>query len=281
MDDNPAIRDAYNAGLPKVTQYRTELAQNLGLYEKFKALRASGDFEGLSQAQRKSVENDLRDYRLGGAELAPEKKRRFAEIQAELAALEAKFSENLLDATNAFSALITERGELAGIPEDVLVEKFGLRGKHVAAEDEHASDLSVKAAERLLAESGVDHRAGAAPAERKGATARLPQLRGIFAGAEDGRVAGGRARLPQRSCRKGAAPRAQGLRGARGIRPGRARVRGTPRVGHRVHVGKTARGTLRVLRPGSEAVFPGAQSPGGHVPAGRDPVRHTDSPGHG
>jgi len=120
VDDNPAIRDAYNASLPKVTQYRTELAQNLGLYEKFKALRASSDFEGLSQAQRKSVENDLRDYRLGGAELAPEKKRRFAEIQEELAALEAKFSENLLDATNAFSALITDRGELAGIPEDVL-----------------------------------------------------------------------------------------------------------------------------------------------------------------
>ena len=120
VDDNPAIRAAYNASLPKVTQYRTELAQNLGLNEKFKALRASGDFEGLSQAQRKSVENDLRDYRLGGAELAPEKKRRFAEIQEELAALEAKFSENLLDATNAFSASITDLGELAGIPEDVL-----------------------------------------------------------------------------------------------------------------------------------------------------------------
>ncbi len=120
VDDNPAIRAAYNASLPQVTQYRTELAQNLGLNEKFKALRASGDFEGLSQAQRKSVENDLRDYRLGGAELAPEKKRRFAEIQEELAALEAKFSENLLDATNAFSASITDLGELAGIPEDVL-----------------------------------------------------------------------------------------------------------------------------------------------------------------
>jgi oligopeptidase A len=120
VDDSPAIRDAYNASLPKVTQYRTELAQNLGLYEKFKALRASRDFEGLSQAQRMSVDNDLRDYRLGGAELAPEKKRRFAEIQEELAALEAKFSENLLDATNAFSASIADLGELVGIPEDVL-----------------------------------------------------------------------------------------------------------------------------------------------------------------
>jgi len=120
VDDNPAIRDAYNANLPKITRYRTELAQNLRLYEKFKALRASKGFEELSQAQRKIVENDLRDYRLGGAELAPQNKRRFAEIQEELAALEAKFSENLLDATNAFSELIADRGALLGVPEDVL-----------------------------------------------------------------------------------------------------------------------------------------------------------------
>src|SRR5438132_8666910 len=71
VDDSAAIRDAYNANLPKITRYRTELAQNLQLYEKFKALRASMGFEGLSQAQRKIVENDLRDYRLGGAELEP------------------------------------------------------------------------------------------------------------------------------------------------------------------------------------------------------------------
>ncbi len=120
VDDSAAIRDAYNANLPKITRYRTELAQNLLLYEKFKALRASMGFEELSPAQRKIVENDLRDYRLGGAELEPQSKRRFGEIQEELAALEAKFSENLLDATNAFSALITDRGELLGVPEDVL-----------------------------------------------------------------------------------------------------------------------------------------------------------------
>jgi oligopeptidase A len=120
VDDSAAIRDAYNANLPKITRYRTELAQNLQLYEKFKALRASKGFEELSLAQRKIVENDLRDYRLGGAELEPRDKRRFGEIQDELAALEAKFSENLLDATNAFSALIADRGELLGVPEDVL-----------------------------------------------------------------------------------------------------------------------------------------------------------------
>jgi oligopeptidase A len=120
VDDSAAIRNTYNANLPKITRYRTELAQNLQLYEKFKALRASTGFEDLSQAQRKIVENDLRDYRLGGAELEPRNKLRFGEIQEELAALESKFSENLLDATNAFSALIAESEKVLGVPEDVL-----------------------------------------------------------------------------------------------------------------------------------------------------------------
>ncbi|HKW39462.1 MAG TPA: M3 family metallopeptidase [Burkholderiales bacterium] len=120
VDDNAAIRDAYNANLPKVTRYFTELAQNLDLYGRFKALRTSEDFETLSPARRRIVDNTLRDYRLGGAELPPEKKRRFAEIQDELAGLETKFSENILDATNAFSEVVADRAELLGIPEDVL-----------------------------------------------------------------------------------------------------------------------------------------------------------------
>ena len=120
VDDNAAIRDAYNTNLPKITRYYTELAQDLGLYERFKALRASREFEGLNAARRKIVENSLRDYRLGGAELPPDHKARFAGIQDELASLETRFSENILDATNAFSELITDRAELAGLPPDVL-----------------------------------------------------------------------------------------------------------------------------------------------------------------
>ena len=120
VDDNPAIREAYKANLPKITRYYTELAQNLALYGKFKALRASDEYGRLSPARRKIVDNTLRDYRLGGAELPPEKKQRFGEIQEELAALEAKFSENLLDATNAFSHYAVDRSELAGLPDDVL-----------------------------------------------------------------------------------------------------------------------------------------------------------------
>jgi oligopeptidase A len=118
--DSPELRAAYNENLPKVTQYWTELGQNLALFEKYRALRAGAEFAGLSPARRRIVENALRDFRLGGAELAADKKPRYAQIQDELARLAAKFSENLLDATNAHSVVIEDEKRLAGIPQDVL-----------------------------------------------------------------------------------------------------------------------------------------------------------------
>ena len=117
--DSPGLRGAYNANLPKISQYWTEFGQNPALFEKYRALRASPEFARLSEARRKIVDNALRDFRLGGAELPPEAKARFAAIQEELARLGAKFSENLLDATNAFSIVADEKG-IAGIPEDAL-----------------------------------------------------------------------------------------------------------------------------------------------------------------
>ena len=117
--DSPELREVYNANLPKVTKYWTELGQNLQLFEKYKALRDSSEFPTLSAARKKIVENALRDFRLGGAELPPDKKNRYAEIQEELARVAAKFSENLLDATNGFSIYITKE-QTSGIPEDVL-----------------------------------------------------------------------------------------------------------------------------------------------------------------
>ena len=117
--DSPALREAYNANLPKITQYWTELGQNEALFAKYKELEKAGEFSSLGAARRKIVENAIRDFRLSGAELPAEKKARFAAIQEELAKLSAKFSENVLDATNAFS--ITVRKErTSGIPEDVL-----------------------------------------------------------------------------------------------------------------------------------------------------------------
>jgi oligopeptidase A len=117
--DSPALREAYNANLPKMTQYWTELGQNQGLFEKYKALAASDEFASLSTARRRIVENAIRDFRLSGAELAAGKKKRFAEIQEELSRLAAKFSENVLDATNAFS-IVVPKERTAGIPDDVL-----------------------------------------------------------------------------------------------------------------------------------------------------------------
>jgi oligopeptidase A len=118
--DSPALREAYNAALPRISQYWTELGQNLQLFQKYKELARSAEFAGLSPARRKIVDNALRDFRLGGAELSLEKKQRYAEIQEQLAKLSAKFSENVLDATNAFSLTIEDQERLSGIPADVL-----------------------------------------------------------------------------------------------------------------------------------------------------------------
>jgi oligopeptidase A len=118
--DTPPLREAYNASLPKTTQFWTELGQNQRLFEKYRELKAAPGFASLTPARKKLVENALRDFRLGGAELPAESKPRYAAIQEELASLAAKFSENLLDATNAYKLVIEDERRLAGIPADTL-----------------------------------------------------------------------------------------------------------------------------------------------------------------
>ncbi|HZN22597.1 MAG TPA: M3 family metallopeptidase [Burkholderiales bacterium] len=118
--NSPELREVYNANLPKITQYYTELSQHAGLYGKFKALRNSGEFETLTPAQTRIIENELRDFRLGGAELGPEEKTRFMAIRERLSQLSSRFSDNLLDATNAFAHYVADTSELSGIPQDVL-----------------------------------------------------------------------------------------------------------------------------------------------------------------
>jgi oligopeptidase A len=117
--DSPELRDVYNENLPKITEYWTDLGQNLGLFSKYKALANSPAFAQLTQARRKIIENELRDFRLSGAELPDAEKARFKEIQEEQAAAGAKFSENVLDATNAFALYIEDEKRLAGLPQDV------------------------------------------------------------------------------------------------------------------------------------------------------------------
>jgi oligopeptidase A len=118
--NSPELREAYNATLPKITQYYAELGQNLALFRKFKALRDGDEFETLSGARKKVIENELRDFRLGGAELPEDKKPRYLELQERLAELSSRFSDNLLDATNAWTLVIEDRAELSGLPEDAL-----------------------------------------------------------------------------------------------------------------------------------------------------------------
>jgi oligopeptidase A len=118
--NSPELREVYNATLPKITAFYAELGQNLALFDKFKALRNSPEFVGLSVARKKIIENELRDFRLGGAELSEDKKARYLEIQERLSELSSRFSDNLLDATNDYALLITDKNELSGLPDDAL-----------------------------------------------------------------------------------------------------------------------------------------------------------------
>ena len=117
--NTPALREAYNAALPIVTQFVTEQGQDQRLHAGFKALRAAPSFGALAPARKRYVENELRDFRLGGAELPPPQKARFREVKEELAKLGSRFQDNLLDATNAFALYAADDAELSGIPADV------------------------------------------------------------------------------------------------------------------------------------------------------------------
>ena len=127
--NSPALRETYNANLGRISQYFTELSQSDALFRKYKALRASGRFSAFTQAQKKVIDNELRDFRLGGAELSAGHKARFKQLSERLAQLSSTFNDNLLDATNAFELIIQDRAQLSGIPEDVL------EAAHKAAEE--------------------------------------------------------------------------------------------------------------------------------------------------
>jgi oligopeptidase A len=118
--NTPALREAYNANLPKVTRFSSALGQNLALFAQYRALAATPEAAGYDAARRKVLDNALRDFRLGGAELGEADKQRFAAIQEELSALSAKFSQNVLDATDGWSLLVDDQARLAGLPDDVI-----------------------------------------------------------------------------------------------------------------------------------------------------------------
>jgi oligopeptidase A len=115
--NNDELRAAYNAVLPKLSDYATEVGQNSQLCEAYKQVAKA---PGLDRAQRKLLENALLDFHLCGVDLEADKKQRFKEISQELSQLTTKFEENLLDATNAWSKLISDESALRGLPESAL-----------------------------------------------------------------------------------------------------------------------------------------------------------------
>jgi len=117
--NSPELRDVYNAMLPVLTQYYTEQGQDERLYAKYKAIRAGSEYSQLSAAQKKTLENELRDFRLSGAELPEAEKARFKAVQEELSTGSSRFNDNVLDATNDFALYITDEHQLAGLPADV------------------------------------------------------------------------------------------------------------------------------------------------------------------
>ena len=116
--NTPQLREAYNRCLPKLSAYATELNQNEALFRSFRRV-AEADAP-LDPVQRKVVEHALRDFRLAGVDLPSAEKSRFKALMEELATLQAKFEENVLDATNAWSKHTTDEAQLAGLPEGLV-----------------------------------------------------------------------------------------------------------------------------------------------------------------
>ena len=116
--NSDALRAAYNACLPKLSDYATEMGQNERLFRAYEKLAETAS--NLKPAQRKVLDNALRDFRLSGIDLPAEKKARYKAISQQLSQLTSKFSENLLDVTNAWSRHVEDQALLSGLPDSAL-----------------------------------------------------------------------------------------------------------------------------------------------------------------
>lgn len=116
----PQLREAYNAQQPRMTRFWSAKSQNLQLFAQYKALAASPEAEAFDAPRRKVLDNALRGFRLGGAELGDADKARFTEIRQQLSELTTKFSQNVLDATDAYALYVEDEARLSGLPSDVV-----------------------------------------------------------------------------------------------------------------------------------------------------------------
>ena len=115
--DSEDLRAAYSACLPKLSAYYTELGQHEGLYRAYRQIADGPEYPRLDPAQRKVIDNALRDFRLSGIALPPAQRDRYKAIMQELAQLSAMFSENVLDATQGWTQHLSDEAQLAGLPE--------------------------------------------------------------------------------------------------------------------------------------------------------------------
>ncbi|PMO04859.1 oligopeptidase A [Vibrio splendidus] len=114
------LRDAYESCLPVLSEYGTWVGQHKGLFEAYKAIKASEAFSALNQAQQKTITDALRDFELSGIGLPADEQHRYGEISKRQSELGSQFSNNVLDATMGWSKQITDEAELAGMPESAL-----------------------------------------------------------------------------------------------------------------------------------------------------------------
>ena len=118
--ESEELRSAYNNCLPLLTEYSTEISQNEVLYKAIQSLTSHPEYPELVRAQHKVIENDLRDFKLGGVTLPIAEKAHYAELQKQLSKLTTKFSENILDATHGWTYHVTDINVLKGLPEQTL-----------------------------------------------------------------------------------------------------------------------------------------------------------------
>src|SRR5690606_13280601 len=118
--NTPELRAAYNRCLPMVTEFSTWVGLHTGLYEQYKRLKHAPEFAQLPAVRQRIIDLALRDFRLGGVELQGEQRERYADISDKQAQASQKFSENVLDAIDQWSLLLTDAARLAGLPDDTI-----------------------------------------------------------------------------------------------------------------------------------------------------------------
>ena len=120
--NSPELREAYNVCLPKLSNYTTEMGQHEGLFNAYKAMVSASSFTALDIAQQQVILNGLRDFKLSGVDLSPDKKQRYKDINQRLSQLVSQFEDNVLDATNDWKKYITDLDDLTGLPETALAQ---------------------------------------------------------------------------------------------------------------------------------------------------------------